>query len=621
MRYHSLTIVLLLLAGCGGKDPLVSVDQFPKALIGLEEKTEKVLAAFDAGDPKAADGPMHSILRDFNLIERLAAPAGLTTDQQAALNQATGKLIDTYGTLHAPMHKPVFPADFDFKPLREQLLEGLKAVRTALPASFVAQLQDAKDKRDASRKTTTPPKAEPAPTESSDPIDGSDATAPLDDGFGEDDALLDPAADDPLGAGAALPPPAFRVAANHAGDHIAPLCPSVMLWDDASYRLAPERVNRAGQLLAGAPPDRRWVQLVPTLHARLNPDLSIDAYGTMLDRGESWTEASNFAPATDALADRFRDAFAAAIGQAVRRGMHVSILPHLDPAGGPTSEWRNLYDFAPTDRIGAGSYESLMIDPLAAAIEAEATSDTRIDLALSGEMGRSLFEHPAEYLGILKRLRQRFATNPRTAGVRIGVALDWGNLDGDRLDGDRKANDKDATADLIANCDFVGISCYSPVSDEPVAKDFASATRRFVAKLADAIGVMPSPHTRLIYSEVGIGGGYPGLGWGGSDDDSWATKDDYPVPSAVAAAPHEGRGNPRFDPWEAGELIWLRRQFHKALCDYLSGDQEPTIERAFLWSEGPWDPQGVADRRFRDDEIAAVIDAHNQRQPRGSGRP
>lgn len=567
--------VLTCAAGCGKKESLVPIDQFPKALVGLEAKTEEVFAAFAAGDPKAADQPIHEVFRDFNLIDRLAEPAGLTNDQQAALKQATAQLLDAYQDLHTPMHQAVFPEDFDFEPIRKRLFDGLKAIRGALPAAFVGQLQAAKEARD---RETRSPSVEPTPDESND---DPGTTGP------GDEATENPEVDPAPDTGAAIAPAPFRIAAKSAGDRAAPLCPSVMLWDEASYELAPERVNRAAELMAGAPPDRRWVQLVPTLHARLNADRTIADFGVMRDRGESWRSPDNFEPATGALAGRFRDAFAAAIGQAVRRGMSVAILPHLDPAGGPVEAWRNVYDFAPDAVIGTGSYESLLIEPLAAAIETEATSDTRIDLTLSGEMGRSLFEHPREYLALAERLHGRFADNPRTAGVRLGAALNWSGVVGSL---DATSIDREAVAELFAGFDFVSFSCYAPVGVPPRADDFRLATSNFLAEL-QSLGVVLSPQTRLVYAEVGVGGGGASL-------------------EAIAAKPYDAQGMPSGDPWSSPERRDFRVAYHRALCDYLARGE---IEKAFVWSEGPWDPQGIADRRFRDETITKLIDSHNKR--------
>lgn len=389
------------------------------------------------------------------------------------------------------------------------------------------------------------------------------------------------------------PPPArFQLVSNRQATR-APIGPSVIVENARDLRLAPERVNRCVELIAPAPPGDRWVQFVPTLHARLRPDLTIEAYGFVNDDGA-------FDAATDGLADRFRDAFAEVIGQAVRRGASVSLLPHLDAAGGPVSEWRNLFRFAPAETIGAGSYESLLIGPLADAIESEATSDTRIDLALSGEMGQSLFEHPADYLRLVRRLRERFASNPRTAGVRIGVALNWKGLAGES---ERFAIDRPAVAELFAALDFVGFSCYAPLRVSPTTDNFASATKNFLNELRRMGGDL-APSSRLVFSEVGIGGGAVRHEGDGAV---------YATPAEAAARPYEGEGPLGVSPWRDPQLAELRRDYHAALCDYLTSgaDDLPPIDKAFLWSNGPWDPQGVTEAGQRDEAIAAMIDRHN----------
>ncbi|TWU00254.1 hypothetical protein Pla108_12010 [Botrimarina colliarenosi] len=582
LAFAALAVILPLGCNQAPNDPAVDPSEFPKALVALESQTEEIFAAFDADDPKSADRPLHQIGKTFNSIKRLAKPAGLTDQQLTELDDATGVLLDAFGELHKPMHQATFPEDFDFEPIREKINEGLVKLRAAVPAEMAAKMEAA-----AAKRAEAAPPADASPDAEASPAD--EAAAP------------DQPADD-TGARLTRPGPFRLVSAGPAAR--APLCPTVMLFDAESLDSAAERVNRAAEIVAVAPPGDRWVQFVPTLHTRLNEDLTIDAYGLQGSRRGPWESASNFTVATDDLADRFRDAFAAAIGQAVRRGLNVSLLPHLDPAGGPVNEWRNLYRFAPGDVIGPGSYESLLIDPLADAVEAGATSDTRVDFALSGEMGRSLFEHPADYLQLVRRLRERFATNPRTAGVRLGVALNWSGLAGEL---DQATINRGAVAELFAAFDFVAFSCYAPVSVPPTPQDFQQATQNFLQELRSLGGDLP-PEARLVYAEAGIGGDTVRPGADGPV---------YATPAEVAAKPYEGRGSSRLSPWTNPALAELRQQYHAALCEYLQNgpDTTPPIDKAFLWSEGPWDPQGVAGERFRDDAIADAIDQHNAVDP------
>ncbi|MEN0112015.1 MAG: hypothetical protein AAF805_14945, partial [Planctomycetota bacterium] len=387
----------------------------------------------------------------------------------------------------------------------------------------------------------------------------------------------------------------------------APLYPSVLMFDRESWRLTAERVARCGEIVAGFPPDARWVQLFPTVHAIVRDDQTIARYGRMIDRGESWGDPDNFLPATDDEdpAEVVRVRCGEAIRMAVARGLHLAVTPHLDPAGTPDEAWRNTYRFAPDEVIDGHSYRSLLLEPIAEALVAELTPDTRVDFALSGEMGRSLLENADEWLRTLVELRERFAAEPHCAGVRLGVALNWGYIGGGA---DDAAVDAAAVARLIAECDFVGYSCYAPVSVPPTPEDFARATRNFLAELADWGADLP-PDTRLLMTELGIGGGVPKRA---SDNRSQAAEPGgspalvWPTLQEIAAKPYEGRGDGRFDPWADPQRRELRRQYHATLRSYLTATPptgERRVERAFLWSEGPWDPQGVADRRFADPAI------------------
>ncbi|MEQ8849821.1 hypothetical protein [Botrimarina sp.] len=582
-------LAVLTLAGCGKPEP--PVDDLPQkladAITQLEAKTVEVFEGFESGDPMAADEPMHEIGKPLVALKELAGKIEIDESTSTAIADARDKLLEAFGELHEPMHHGGFPDDFDFEPIREKLVGGLADLREALPEEVVALLPK------------SPVPAVPA-AGSEASVDEPPTDAPTDAPRSESDEQPEsdaaPAADDGAAATGAT---GSRVAR-------APVCPSVMLWDEPSLDLAPERVARVARLLADAPPEARWVQLVPTLHARLAPDLSVQSYGMLRSRDGPWRDPENFATADNGLADRLRTALAEAIGQAVRRGLSVAILPHIDSAGGPVEAWRNEFRFDPAATYGGGSYESLLLGPIADAIQRQGRVGLRVDLALSGEMTRSLLEHPTAYRQTLATLRTRFDASPRTSGVRLGVSLNWDAHPGGA------APDAAARAEfaaLVDDCDFIGFSCYAPVGVPPKPADFAAATRGFLLGLERLAGRKTAPH-RLVISEVGIGGGHPTAG-----DNAPA----YPTPAEVAANPAAGSGRPRFDPWRSAPLSDLRRSYYAALLGYLAAP-DPPVERAFLWSEGPWDPQGVADDRYADTQIARAIAEHNRTSVRARAR-
>ena len=377
----------------------------------------------------------------------------------------------------------------------------------------------------------------------------------------------------------------------HQAMAATPVCPSVMMYDAFTMRAAPQLVDRVAEIHGdAAPASSRWVQFVPTIHARLNKDFRPEVYGVHRSRAASWTAPSSFEPMSEALLQRCRVEVDAAVERAVSRGLHIAVLPHLDPAGGPIVEWRNNYDFRPRADVAGYSYESLALGPIADAIERHATLETRVDFCLSGEMGEGLFRYPEEHLRVLAELRERFSANPNTAGVRLGIGLNWCDLSG-RVERDNF--DREAVQAFFDACDFLGFSCYTPVHNPPTPADFRAATEGFLAELTE-LGIELDPETPLLFTEVGLGGG-----------------DGPSTPEEIVAMPWAGRGSGPYRPWQNAELADLRRGYFEALCEYLESPSASRVERVFLWSEGPWDPQGVIDRLHREDTIAERIRRHN----------
>ncbi|MGL4513258.1 MAG: hypothetical protein ACRCT8_09230 [Lacipirellulaceae bacterium] len=614
-------VAAAFLAGCSS-EPTIDPDSFAKLVSSVEQTAQQVIAAVEGGNPGDADRPLHSVAKVMSSLERYAPSVGLDASQRTTMTEGIESLMAGFGELHEPMHEAEFPKDFDFAPVKAKIEAGIAKLRSALPlgisskvdelnalAAPAAEVKPIESASDDAPLTTSPEGADP---QSIPPPTGPTGEAPT----GALPAVTPaapavpavPAAEPPPTSGAGPRAAPFRLV-SAPGVAPRPICPTVMMFDRESLDLAPERVNRAAAELdqPGVDRDSQWVQLVPTLHGRLNADLTVAAYGVQGSRAQDWTSPDNFAEAAsyidqngagDGLADRYREWVAAAIGQAVRRGLHVALLPHVDPAGGPVNEWRNLWDFAPERVVGAGSYRTLLLDPIADAIERECTTDTRIDFALSGEMGRSLFTHPAEYTRIVRDYRKRFVANPKTRAVRLGIALNHGAIIGEV---DATKLDRAALHEFFAECDFVGYSCYSPVSVPPTPSDFARSVARFLGELRDA-GVELPATTPLVFSEIGLGGGEaPGPAGPGS------------TLAQIVAEPWVGRGHGGGEAWGTTERRRLRNDYFAAVCEFLANQPEggPVVERAFIWSEGPWDPQGISGDRFRDDDIAQAIARHN----------
>jgi hypothetical protein len=295
-----------------------------------------------------------------------------------------------------------------------------------------------------------------------------------------------------------------------------------------------------------------------------------------------------------ALRNALRQVFA----RIVEHNMDIYILPHIDSGGG-IHTWRNWVNFDPLEEYDGYSYAGLMIESTATALADTIRPSTRVEMALSGEMGTSLFLYPDSYRQIVRALRQK----PKLEGAKIGISLNHNGIAG-------KGNPTGASdirlADagrqqlqsLIDECDFLGMSFYRPVSFPPTSDDFANGIDHFMAEF-ERQGLTVSRAKPLHFSEVGIGGGY-------KDEDR---ADD---PEKAVETPWAGSGDPRTNPWRAPAMQELRRQYHDALLKFLA-DQPASrhVTAAFFWSTGSWDPEGVRHPEFMDAEIVAAIKRHN----------
>jgi len=341
--------------------------------------------------------------------------------------------------------------------------------------------------------------------------------------------------------------------------------------------------------------DRR-LNVVVTIHVDLNPELTIKNFGR-LDR-----KTYAYQPYDDATRKELELALRRVFGRMVERDMEIFILPHLD-AGGTVQEWRNWFDFDPLQSYGGYSYDHLMINTILAALAETAHDHSHIELALSGEMGTSLFRHPGSYQQIVQRIRRL----PKPKNLKIGMSLNHSGISGQgnptgapdiRLSEEARRQ----MQSLIDACDFVGMSFYRPVSTSPTPKDFVRGIDHFIKEF-ESHGLAVPTDKPMHFSEVGLGGG-----------DAGSASD----PAQAVQVPWEGTTNPRRNPWRHELMRSLRRQYHHALLQFLA--EQPArwhVSAAFFWSLGSWDPQGMRHPEFADAEITRAIERHNL----GAARP
>src|SRR5262245_9360776 len=143
------------------------------------------------------------------------------------------------------------------------------------------------------------------------------------------------------------------------------------------------------------------------------------------------------------------------------------------------------------------------------------------------------------------------------------------------------------------------MSFYRPVRANPTIADFVRGIDHYMGEFAQFGLTVPSTKP-MQFSEVGIGGGH-------------VTNKMKGEPAKAAAAPWEGSGNPRENPWRDPAMQSLRRQFHRELLKFL--ESQPArweVNAAFFWSMGSWDPIAAQNSEWADPEIKAAVERHNR---------
>lgn len=367
-----------------------------------------------------------------------------------------------------------------------------------------------------------------------------------------------------------------------------PLNSSVLLLDRARLAESEAWVDQAARTGGGR------LQVVVNLFARLDRDLRVIEYGLLNDRRRSWSTPDNFAPIGPGLRGELVASLTRAFERIDSLGLDAAILPHLDAAGA-IQEWRNRFDFDPTEKINGYSYHSALIDPVAEAAAGALGEDRTVWFALGGEMGESLFRYPAGYEDVRSRLASAWS-GPR---LRIGISLNHTEPSGRFQPGGAKIA---STQALLDRLDFVGFSCYRPFQVPPTPSTFHAACDAFRDELS-RLGLEFPTNAALHLTEIGLGGGKPDRR--------------PPSPAAAAAEPWEGVPRGQESPWQSTPAMKrLRREYYAALLAFLEesnrGGLNPQPEAAFLWSEGSWEPMGVDSPRYADEAILRAVRAHNR---------
>jgi mannan endo-1,4-beta-mannosidase len=344
---------------------------------------------------------------------------------------------------------------------------------------------------------------------------------------------------------------------------------------------------------AAASRGERQLNVVVTMLVDLSVDFRIRSYGGFVGSGHQYK------PMDEVMRAETKDQLRKVFARMVKNNMSIYILPHID-SGGKVRTWRNWVNFDPLEPYDGYTYADLMLGTIADALAQETKPNTHVEMALSGEMGTSLFRYPKSYRSMVRQLRAR----PDLVQLKLGISLNHGGIAG--KGNPSGAKDIQLTEDkrqqmqgLIDDCDFVAMSFYAPVTVSPAPDDFNRGIERFMSEFKQHGLAVPTTKP-MQFSEVGLGGGR--LNRGAEPD----------VAKAVQA-PWDGTADSRNNPWRNQSMQSLRRQYHAALCQFLL--EQPArwrVTAAFFWSMGSWDPIGLRQPEFRDPAITTDVEKHNR---------
>ena len=377
-----------------------------------------------------------------------------------------------------------------------------------------------------------------------------------------------------------------------ASESGAQLSPMIALFHKWQMETAPAVVDKA------AAQGHDHVQFCIALQATLGVENRVSAIG-LYREAKPPGSGNAFHASNSAIRSELKGYLKACFKRAVDRKLAISVLLHLN-SHGEVTEWRNYFDFDPLAKISGFSYEESYVNPVMEALEETLPADWPLEVSLQGEMGTTVFKYPKSWGTLLKRVRDRGTLSH----VKFGLSFNYQGVAG----GAPAAQlDVEALKQLWDSCDFIGISMYQAVSCPPRHEDFDMALGLFAGEFYALKCSLPT-NKRVHFVEVGIGGG-------GLSSSDWKSYIPALHPEDAARSPYLGSADPaKADPWKSPELRLLRTRYHQALCDFLSeGRSRYPVKRAFLWSFGSWDPEGLEEDHFGDAEIMRRIREHNQK--------
>lgn len=129
----AIACVCLAFVGCSEQKNMLPEITLEDSVANVESLTEEILTAFETGDPKAADPPLHKISYAMTEVLKQAKAKISSEEILAKLKGHINTLLDGLeGELHDFMHGGAVPEDYDIAPLATKLRQAVEDLKSDL---------------------------------------------------------------------------------------------------------------------------------------------------------------------------------------------------------------------------------------------------------------------------------------------------------------------------------------------------------------------------------------------------------------------------------------------------------------------------------------------------------
>lgn len=349
-------------------------------------------------------------------------------------------------------------------------------------------------------------------------------------------------------------------------------------------------------------------------------------------------------PAAQQDIDIFEHSMKACFRRAVEYNMSIEVSPRLQYSTGRNISSNSL-DMSPLLEYEGFSYMSIMLSPLAHAINGAINNRTEVWLSVQGQMGKSLFKHPLEYMqasGSTYYALHDGLPNDWPNLIHLGISLSFYKVCGciltevadpalytELFPGAFRAVkhtfDFEILHELFSQLDFISVAGLAPLRPDFSPEDLQTTLQLFAKELSE-FGIslhhlLFKQKTALHWVDFGIGG---------------LTADGEPAVTAAEAARSaafgvSGQYSQSNDPWLVHSVNRSDTPVRKFLSYFYENTAEYfwkqhafkyEVDAAHLYNFGSWDIQGIhpnstsAEGSYQAPSVMGVIGYHNWRSQR-----